>query len=349
MLGRAFPFPIHWGMPGSVPLSAPLTLAPHLKDYMWGGSNLARLTGRALPGVVAETWEVSGHPAGPSVVAAGPLAGRSLAELVEEHGRRLVGRRGAEVGAPGTFPLLVKLLDANHALSVQVHPDDECAAAHGLGEPGKTEMWYVLEAGPGAGIIHGLLPGTDREALLRAARTGRLQDRLRRLAVRPGDAVMVPAGTVHGILSGIVLVEIQQSADTTYRLHDWDRLGPDGRPRELHVERALEAIDFGDPGPGIVAPRAVEAGAGVRREVVAECDKFVVERLRMRAGAEFATVLGGETFEVWGVVGGAASFAARGSPPLDVRAVRFALLPATMGPCGVRAVADSVLLRAYLP
>ena len=336
-------------MPGSAPLAAPLTLSPCVKDYMWGGSRLARLTRRALPGVVAETWEVSGHPAGPSVVAAGPLAGRTLPELVAEHGAALVGRRGVDAGAPGAFPLLVKLLDANHALSVQVHPDDDHAAAHGLSEPGKTEMWYVLEAEPGAGIIHGLRPGTDGEALRRAARTGRLQDRLRRFAVRPGDSVLVPAGTVHGILSGIVLVEIQQSADTTYRIHDWDRVGPDGRPRELHVERALDAIDFGDPGPGIVTPRAVEAGPGVRREVVAECDKFVVERLAMRAGAEFAMVLGGATFEVWGVVGGEALFAARGSPPLGVRAVRFALLPATMGPCRVRAVAESVLLRAYLP
>ena len=337
-------------MPGSAPLGSPLTLTPCVKDYMWGGDRLARLTGRALPdGVVAETWEVSGHPAGPSIVESGPLRGRSLASLAGRYGTALVGRRAARTGTPASFPLLVKLLDANHALSVQVHPADDQAAAHGLGEPGKTEMWYILEAVPGAQIIHGLRPGTDREALRRAATGGKLQDKLRRLEVRPGDAVLVPAGTVHGILSGIVLVEIQQSADTTYRIHDWDRAGPDGRPRELHLERALEVIDFGDPGPGIVAPRAVAAVPGVRREVIAECDKFVVERLAMRAGAEFEMILGGETFEVWGVVEGEAALAGPGWPPLGVGGVGFALLPAAMGPCRVRAVADSVMLRSYLP
>ena len=260
-----------------------------------------------------------------------------------------MGRRAAEAGARGAFPLLVKLLDASHALSVQVHPGDEHAAAHALGESGKTEMWYVLEAREGARIIHGLQPGTDREALRRATREGTLQDLLRRLPVLPGDAVMVPAGTVHGILAGIVLVEIQQSADTTYRIHDWDRSGPGGRPRALHVERAMEVIDFGDPGPGIVQPREAEAGAGVRREVIAECEAFVVERLRIAAGAEFRMDLGGETFEVWGVVAGKATLAAAGSPPVGVGAVGFSLLPATLGPCRVRALADSVLLRSYLP
>lgn len=341
-------------MPGTAPLASPLTFSPSLKDYMWGGRSLARLTGRTLPGgVIAETWEISGHPAGPSVVDSGPLKGRSLPGLVAEYGAALVGRRGVRAGAaagmPGSFPLLVKLLDANHALSVQVHPGDDHAAARGLGEPGKTEMWYILEAEAGARIIHGLEPGTDRATLHHAVTAGRLQDRLRRLAVRPGDAVMVPAGTVHGILSGIVLVEIQQSADTTYRIHDWGRTGPDGRPRELHIERAMEVIDFGDPGPGIVEPRLVEAGPGVRREVIGECDKFVVERLTLRAGAEFRMVLGGETFEAWGVVAGEVAFAGRGSPPRGVGGVGFTLLPATLGPCRVGAVADSVLLRSYLP
>lgn len=339
-------------MPGTPrPFTAPLTFTPCLKDYMWGGHNLARLTGRAMPdGVIAESWEISGHPAGPSVVDRGPLRGRDLPALVERYGAALVGRRAAGLAAPGTFPILVKLLDARHALSVQVHPDDDHAAAHDLGEPGKTEMWYILEAEAGARIIHGLEPGTDRTALERAIAAGRVQDRLRRLAVAPGDAVMVPAGTVHGILSGIVLVEVQQSADTTYRLHDWDRVGPDGRPRTLHVGRALDVIDFGPAGAGVVAPRVVEEGGGVRREVVAECDSFVVERVRLGAGARFETVLDGETFEVWGVLSGEVSMGAGRSPPPGLGAVSFALLPATMGRCGVVGGADeSVLLRSYLP
>lgn len=338
-------------MPGtSQPLATPLTFSPCLKDYMWGGQNLARLAGRTLPGgIVAESWEISGHPAGPSMVDRGPLRGLGLPELVARFGKDLVGRRAEGTAAAETFPLLVKLLDASHALSVQVHPDDDYAAAYELGEPGKTEMWYILEAAAGARIVHGLKPGTDRAALERAIATGRVPDRLRRLAVSPGDAVMVPAGTVHGILSGTVLVEIQQSADTTYRIYDWDRPGPDGRPRTLHVECALQAIDYSHPGPGIVEPRVVDAGHGVRREVVAECEAFVVERVALRPGAVFETVLDGETFEVWGVVAGDVSFRARGGPPLEVAAVGFTLLPATMGRCRVRASADAVLLRSYLP
>lgn len=338
-------------MPGTPrPLAAPLTFSPCLKDYMWGGHSLARLTGRTPPGgAVAESWEISGHPAGPSIVDRGPLRGLGLPEVAARYGEELVGRRARGPVARGGFPLLVKLLDANHALSVQVHPDDDYAALHDLGESGKTEMWYVLEAAAGARIVHGLEPGTDRAALRRAIAAGRVRDCLRRVPVAPGDAVMVPAGTVHGILSGIVLVEIQQSADTTYRIYDWDRAGPDGRPRALHVGRALEAIDFSRPDPAVVEPRVVEAGSGVRREVVAECEAFVVERVILKAGAVFERVLDGETFEAWGVVSGGASFRARGGPSLEVAAVGFTLLPAAMGRCRIRARGGSVLLRSYLP
>ena len=331
-------------------LGVPLTFAPRFKDYLWGGRELERLFGRELPdGVVAESWEISGHPAGVSVVDSGPLAGRDLPGLVAEFGTRLVGRRGETAVARGEFPLLVKLLDASHALSVQVHPDDEYAAAHRLGEPGKTEMWYILHAEPGARIVHGLAPGTDRAALRRAVAEGRLQDCLQRVRVRPGDAIMVPAGTVHGILSGIVLVEIQQCSDTTFRIHDWDRPGPDGRPRELHTERAFDAIRFGPTTPVPVAPRAAGAGTGVLREVIADCDHFVVERLRMAAGARLASELDGRTFEIWGVVSGRAAVETGNAPSLVLEQARFALLPATMGAFEVRAATDVVALRARLP
>ncbi len=329
-------------------LSAPLTFAPQLKQYLWGGRNLERLFGRTLPdGVVAESWEISGHPAGVSVVDAGPLAGKTLPELVAAYGARLVGGRGERVGRGG-FPLLVKLLDATHPLSVQVHPDDDYAAAHQLGEPGKTEMWYVLHAEPGAQIVGGLVPGTDRTTLEAALATGRVQDRLHRVSVQAGDAILVPAGTVHGILSGIVLVEIQQCSDTTYRVYDWDRVGPDGRPRMLHVERALDAIDFEQPRahlrrgpPG--APKAT------RRETLARCDHFVVERVGLEAHARFAHDLVGDTFEIWGVLSGAATMGSSGAATLPLHGVQFALLPATMGPFEVRALTDVVALRARLP
>ena len=340
-----------WFMPAPPSaLATPLTFAPRLKDYLWGGRELERLFGRMLPdGVIAESWEISGHPAGVSVVDAGPLAGRDLPGLVDEFGTRLVGRRGGAAVARGEFPLLVKLLDASHALSVQVHPDDEYAVAHELGEPGKTEMWYILHAEPGSRIIHGLTPGTDRAALRHAVGEGRVQDRLNRVRVRPGDSILVPAGTVHGILSGVVLVEIQQCSDTTFRIHDWDRLGPDGRPRELHAERALDAIHFGATVPVPVVPTIVGAGNGVRREVIADCDHFVVERLQLEAGARFTSELDGQTFEIWGVLAGRAVVAPESASSLVLEQARFALLPATMGPFKVRAETETVALRARLP
>ncbi len=331
-------------------LEAPLTFAPQLKQYLWGGRGLERLFGRELPdGPVAESWEISGHLAGVSVVDSGPLAGRDLSGLVAEFGTRLVGRRGRRAAERGTFPLLVKLLDASHALSVQVHPDDDYAAAHGLGEPGKTEMWYILHAGPGSQIIHGLTAGTDRRTFRGAVAGGRVQDVLNRVRVRPGDSVLVPAGTVHGILSGIVLVEIQQCSDTTYRIYDWDRLGPDGRRRELHIERALDVIRFERTEPVPTEPCLVEERDGVRRDVIAHCDHFTVERVSMSAGACFPSELDGETLETWGVLSGTAKVETDGASSLALRGVRFALLPATMGAFCVRATSNVVALRARLP
>ena len=332
------------------PLRAPLTFAPRLKHYMWGGRSLEELFGRVLPdGVTAESWEVSGHPDEPSVVDHGPLAGRDLPSLVVEYGVELVGRRGAPSVERRTFPLLVKLLDASHALSVQVHPDDAYASAHHLGETGKTEMWYVVQAGPGARIVHGLKPGVGRAAFGRAVAEGRVQDLLNRVPIRDGDSVMVPAGTVHGILSGIVLVEIQQTSDITYRIYDWDRVGPEGRPRGLHLDRALEVVDFERREPALVAPRPVGGSGGVRREVVAECEHFVVERVRAEAGAVFKDDLDGESCEIWGTLEGSASLEAAEAPALEMEAARFALLPATMGPFTFRAGTEAVALRAYLP
>ena len=331
-------------------LNAPLTFVPRLKHYLWGGRRLEQLFGRVLPdGVTAESWEVSGHPDEPSVVDRGPLSGRELPGLVAEYGVELVGRRGARGVERGTFPLLVKLLDASHALSVQVHPDDAYAAAHLPGESGKTEMWYIVHTGPGARIIHGLEQGVSRTALRGAVGEGRVQDVLNRVPVGPGDSVMVPAGTVHGILSGIVLVEVQQTSDTTYRIYDWDRVGPDGKPRELHMDRALEVIDFARREPALVEPRVVGEGGGFRREVIAECEHFVVERVRAEAGAVSEYSLDGGTFEIWGTLEGSASLGAVGSPALEMETARFALLPATMGRFALRAETDVVALRAYLP
>ncbi len=331
------------------PLRAPLTFSPRFRKYVWGGRNLKRLFGRELPdGVIAESWEISAHPAAPTLVDHGPLAGRSLPNLVADYGVGLVGRRGERTVGPGKFPLLVKILDAHQALSVQVHPDDAYAGAHHPGEVGKTEMWYVLHATPGAEIIFGLAAGTDEAAFRRALAEDRVKDCLNRVPVRAGDSVLVPAGTVHAVLPGIVLVEVQQSSDITYRVYDWGRRAGSAAPRELHLDRAMDVIDFGRAGTAIRECRVIGEGGGVRREVIAECDEFVVERIGFEAGAVFEADLDGETFETWGVLSGSVSLATN-APPRQLDGVRFALLPAAMGAFGVTGTTAATALRIYLP
>ena len=332
-----------------------MTFAPRLRHYLWGGRRLYELLGRALPdGPTAESWEISGHPDAPSVVDRGPLAGVSLPDLVRRHGTDLVGLRGAAAARRGVFPVLVKLLDATHPLSVQVHPDDAYAEARLPGQTGKTELWHVLHADPGAQVICGLRPGVGRSELVEALERGAVRDVLLRAEVRPGDSVMVRAGTVHGILSGVFLVELQQTSDITYRIYDWDRKGPDGNARELHLERALEAIRFGRGDSGVTDPRVVEAGPPLREEI-GRSEHFVVERVRAGAGEVFESALEGESFEVWGVVEGSASVGAAAGPGRGGRGVveldrgRFALLPATFGPFAATAATDMVALRCYLP
>jgi mannose-6-phosphate isomerase len=233
----------------------PLTFVPVFRDYIWGGRHLETLYGRALPpGIVAESWDISGHASSPTAVAAGYWAGRTLPEVTAALGQALLGHRVAASAGAGRFPLLVKLLDANQDLSVQVHPDDAYARVHENGDPGKTEMWYVLHAGPGAELIYGLAPGANAADFRRAAQEGRLNEQLHRLPVHAGDCVFVPAGTVHALLAGAVVAEVQQNSDTTYRVYDWGRLGADGRPRALHLEKALAVIDWAQVAPDKIAP-----------------------------------------------------------------------------------------------
>lgn len=348
------------------PLRAPLTFDPALKDYVWGGRNLARLFGRPLPpGVVAESWEVSGHAAAPTTVDQGPLHGCALPELVARFGEALLGRKGVQAaGATRTFPLLVKLLDACQPLSVQVHPGDAQATARRPNERGKTEMWYVLHAEPDAEVVVGLRPEVGPEDLRHAVVAGQVEACLNRTPVRAGDAVLVPAGTVHAILPGVVLAEVQQSSDVTYRLYDWGRTqDPGAPPRELHVAEALEAVRWPESGadrahgpgsasecrglparPGVQAPRLLRREAGLQQEVVAQCDKFVVERLTLSAGAAYEGELAGDKFEIWGVLSGAVSVGAT-----TLAAVRFALFPAVMGAFRAKATEPAAALRICLP
>ncbi len=222
----------------------PLKFNPLFREKVWGGDKIRSVLGMdygALPNC-GEAWVLSGVPGNQTTVRNGFLKGNELNELVEVYMDDLVGEK--VFGLYGqTFPLLVKFIDANDYLSIQVHPDDELARKRQLGN-GKTEMWYILDAQPGSELISGFNRPMDREAYLRHFEAGDLRSVLNVEKVAKGECYFMPAGRIHALGPGILLAEIQQSSDTTYRIYDWDRVDGSGNPRELHVEEALEAIRF---------------------------------------------------------------------------------------------------------
>lgn len=327
----------------------PLTFKPVFKDYIWGGRNLATKLGRDIPdGIVAESWDISGHPSAPTEVDAGPLAGQTLVDVLDALGADLVGRRAQPMLDRGKFPLLIKVLDANKPLSVQVHPNDEYAGTHENGELGKTEMWYILHAEPEAYLIYGLTPNVTRDLFREALEAGELEKCLHKLPVRAGDAVFIPAGSLHAIMDGILLAEIQQNSDTTYRVYDWNRVGADGKPRPLHVDKALDVINFDQVEPGPYAPQLIEQTETLRREYITTSSFFNVERLTFEGAGLFQGHCDGSTLEIWGVMTGQADVKWAGDP-VSLSAVRFSLLPATLGDFEISVTEPATLLRAYLP
>lgn len=298
-----------------------MLLEPATRDYPWGGDRIARRFGRPpAPGPLAESWELSARPDGTSRIASGPRAGQTLAALIAEAGPRLLGTAAPD----GRLPLLVKLIDARDRLSVQVHPDDATAAARG-GEA-KTEMWVLLEAEPGARVFAGFRPGFSRPALREALVGRRAAEVLREIPVRAGDAIFLPGGRVHAIGEGCLLLEVQQSSDTTYRLYDWDRVDARGRARELHVEKALEAIRWEDDGPEArIVPWPGRLPSGRATEQLHDGPYFRVERGDLAGPEEFPE--NPRTFEAWFLETGRAALSWAGGA-LRLTAGRTALVPA---------------------
>jgi len=223
----------------------PLKFRPVYKEIIWGGKNISKYFDRKTPyEKTAESWELCCRPDGMSVVDNGPLAGSSLSDIIEQYGEKLLGTECVKKYG-SRFPLLIKYIDANDRLSVQVHPDDAYARKTGE-ENGKNELWYIVDAKPGAKLIYGLKKDITKDEFISAVKNGTVADTLRVVPVKPHDSLFIPAGTVHAILDGILIAEIQQNSNTTYRIYDWGRLGKDGKPRELHIDKALDVINFGD-------------------------------------------------------------------------------------------------------
>ena len=276
----------------------PLTFKPIFKERVWGGRNLERLYHKPLPpGVpIGESWEISDRPGDVSTVANGPLAGKDLHWLVQNQQSELLGKVQAQ---NGRFPLLIKILDAQEKLSLQVHPPADKARELG-GEP-KTEMWYIADAAPGAELYVGLKRGVTREEFARKIQTGEVAECFHRVRVQAGDAMFLPSGRVHAIGERLVIFEVQQNSDTTYRVFDWNRAGLDGKPRDLHIIESLASIDFNDFEP--VPIRREFTGTGpIKSRALVQDSLFSVWAYELEAGASHT--LAGEQLQCIAVLSG---------------------------------------------
>jgi mannose-6-phosphate isomerase len=324
--------------------SYPLMLEAVAKERIWGGRMLAQIVHKSLPGElrIGETWEAWPGCA----IMNGKYAGQTLEWLLRKNARAILGSAGA---AAGTFPLLFKYIDARDHLSVQVHPDD--AEAQALeGQPfGKTEAWYILHAEPDAAVIHGFREQVSAERFAAALEQGTMAELLSFVPVQAGDVLFVPAGMVHAIGKGIVLAEIQQNSDITYRLYDWDRRDDAGKPRELHVAKGLLAAEFDKPGehklPGLRVPHAY----GEQHFLVA-CRYFVWEILVCERAAQDLPLDG--KFHIVSVLAGSAAvtFGPEDAWLCEARTGQTLLLPAVLGRYGIVPLSPGCkILRAYVP
>lgn len=301
----------------------PLKFAPEFKERIWGGRALERFGLNPPAGSIGEGWMIADHPNGTTRVENGPLAGRGLDEIRETYGRKWFGSKGFSE-RNGRFPLLVKLLDCNDDLSVQVHPTDHYEKLP-EGELGKTEMWYVLDAKPGAKIIYGLKDGVGRSELETAIAEGRIMDCLQEVPVEAGDAFYIPAGTVHALCAGVVVAEIQQNSDTTYRLYDYNRPGLDGKLRELHIEDSLNVIAYDGADAARMKTDGVRPGEWL---TIAESPYFIVEKGIVDGRVNLETT--GESFVILIAADGSGTLRWN-SGELPIGAGECFLVPANLG------------------
>lgn len=317
----------------------PLQFEPQFKERIWGGQALARF-GLNLPdGTIGEAWMISDHPHGITAVNNGILAGTGLDVIRETYGETWFGKYGKSENSY-RFPLLVKLLDCNDDLSVQVHPTDDYNKLP-QGELGKTEMWYILSAENDAKIVYGLKEHTTKELLTKAINEGNITEHLHEVKVKAGDAFFIPAGTVHALCKGVVVAEIQQNSDTTYRLYDYNRPGLDGKLRELHIEDSLNVINFDNAGVGYIDTTYMNAEDWL---TLATCSYFIVNKGIISKKTYLNT--DPKSFEIL-VIAEGLGMISWGEHSQPVEAGQCYLLPATLG---TYALAGNLsVLRCHVP
>jgi len=306
---------------------------------------MERLYHKPLPfGVpIGESWEISDRPDDVSVIANGPLAGKDLRWLMEHHSAELLGPAKSY---EGRFPLLVKILDAQEKLSLQVHPP-ATKAVELAGEP-KTEMWYIADAAPDSELYVGLKRGVTRDEFQRKLQDGSVAECFHRVRVRAGDAMFLPSGRVHAIGAGLVLFEIQQNSDTTYRVFDWNRVGLDGKPRDLHIPQSLASIDFGDFEPSLAqTPWTSAANSSLKKRRLVSDPLFKVDVFSANNSEALGITLHSPPGEmkIIGVVSGRLGVA-ENTAPFQLGAGQFCLVPASVSSAGLRFSPGTTFLMA---
>lgn len=313
-------------------------LQPAGKDYLWGGTRLRDEYGKKINLIpLAETWECSVHPDGPCIVANGKFKGWTLTDVLNQYPDYL----GSKV-KNGELPILVKFIDAKQNLSVQVHPDDEYARKNEL-QNGKTEMWYVIDADERANLIYGFQHKVTEDILRNAVNTGTLDKHLQKVSVHKGDVFYVPAGMVHGIGAGILLVEIQESSNVTYRVYDYDRVDKNGKKRELHFDKAVQVMNM-DIAPEVRQnPHMIKFYPGCSRELLCRCKYFEVERIQVTKGFSFSVME--QSFQVLMCLDGYGQIETMdaGLKPVRFMKGETLFLPAGIGRCLV--IGDTTILK----
>lgn len=320
----------------------PIFLFPAGKDYLWGGEKLKTEYHYDLNfSPLAEAWVCSVHPDGPSIIEYGINRGKTLQALLEEHPEYLGVRvRGGE------FPILIKLIDAKRDLSVQVHPNDQYAFKYENGQRGKTELWYILEAEKGARIVYGFEHSVNEKKLRTAIENGTLSNDLHYVQVQKGDAYLVEAGKVHAIGAGIVLAEIQESSNLTYRLYDYNRVDKNGKKRELHFDKAMRVLNTKPEHLQRRKPRLVRYFYGCTRELISRCKYFEVEQIQVTKGFSFS--VDRESFQVLLCTDGEGGLEIEGSEnnrPYRFKKGSSIFLPANLGRCHVIGGCDLLKVR----
>lgn len=278
---------------------AVIKLSPAFKDYLWGGTRLKEIYQKQTDlEIVAESWEVSTHPDGPSYVVSGVDEGKTLTEYIKYYGTQILGTDAQDFNF---FPILVKFIDAKKDLSIQVHPNDEYGLKH-EGEYGKTEMWYIVEAEPDSAIYYGTKNRINRDDFVRAIETNTVLDVLNRVPVKKGDVIFVEAGTIHAIGAGIMICEIQQNSNTTYRVYDYNRKDACGNLRQLHLKQALDVSNLRPLDTQFKPQGTLETHSNYQKQLLVSCPYFKTTKINLSGSRNHK--VGPESFEAWVVLEG---------------------------------------------